>query len=592
MEYLKINSEDGYLNIQDLPHDCIFNKVITGCGGTTVALRNGENYVIAVPTTELIINKIKREDAGLGLNNVFGLFGFTSYTIKKEFKEYVEAEGIKKIMCTYDKLPMIVKMLEPSDFRLLVDEYHILLKAYSYRADAIRGVLGNYKKFKSACFMSATPIMPDFKPEELEGLKEIQAEWNNTDKITVNIQQSNKPFLTAANIITHYITDGFIEVNGAKSYEGFFFINSVEEIANIMQHCNIDNTNARVICADTEANRRKLGTIEISNSNSENKPITFLTCKSFEGVDYFSETGLSFVVSSSAKTQTQASIDTDIPQIAGRIRNGNNPFRNKIVHIMNNTKDETETTFEEMEKKMKIEKKVLNVHINLYNEAEDEEEKEFHKKAINEDYVYIEDGKMCYNDILAKLTLYNFRVKHIVYADGLSIRKEYERQGIQTTNVCYNNETENIKQTKAISFREAYLEALANKSNPVVLDRLYQIDLVKEAIENLTPAQVKTARYVKKNVKELLIAKNDELNKYTKAIKMIKEEMPYGEFIPVKKVKEMLARIYKTLGINKTAKATDISLFFYAKECAKWINGATTKTIAIVRPRATVVTKI
>lgn len=47
---------------------------------------------------------------------------------------------------------------------------------------------------------------------------------------------------------------------------------------------------------------------------------TFLTSKSFEGVNYFSETGICYVVSSSTNPNTLASIDTDIPQIAGRIR--------------------------------------------------------------------------------------------------------------------------------------------------------------------------------------------------------------------------------------------------------------------------------
>ena len=67
MELLPINSSDGFLHLRDLPHNCIFNKVVTGCGGTTVVLRNSEDYVIAVPTTELIINKTGRTDAGLSL---------------------------------------------------------------------------------------------------------------------------------------------------------------------------------------------------------------------------------------------------------------------------------------------------------------------------------------------------------------------------------------------------------------------------------------------------------------------------------------------------------------------------------------------
>lgn len=40
MKNLKINSTNGKLNLSDLPQNCIFNKVITGCGGTTVALFN------------------------------------------------------------------------------------------------------------------------------------------------------------------------------------------------------------------------------------------------------------------------------------------------------------------------------------------------------------------------------------------------------------------------------------------------------------------------------------------------------------------------------------------------------------------------
>lgn len=41
---LKINERDGYMVDSDLPHNCIFNKARTGCGATTIAIRNNENY--------------------------------------------------------------------------------------------------------------------------------------------------------------------------------------------------------------------------------------------------------------------------------------------------------------------------------------------------------------------------------------------------------------------------------------------------------------------------------------------------------------------------------------------------------------------
>lgn len=42
MNNIKINSKNGFLNLPDLPYNCIFNKGVTGCGGTTIALFNDE----------------------------------------------------------------------------------------------------------------------------------------------------------------------------------------------------------------------------------------------------------------------------------------------------------------------------------------------------------------------------------------------------------------------------------------------------------------------------------------------------------------------------------------------------------------------
>ena len=288
MKHLTINSTNGKLNMYDLPKNCIFNKVITGCGGTTVALFNNINYVIAVPTTELIVNKTGLNEAGASVltspidgrkQSVFGLFGIFSYSAKKQLKEYLATSGTKKIMCTYDKLAALESYLNPSDYQLLVDEYHILLKAYSYRYKAIGGVLNCYNKYKSYCFMSATPISPEFTPKALEGIEEIRAEWKETDNLKVILERTNKPYLKAANIINTYKKDGFVSMNGNKSYEAFFFINSVTDIASILQYCELTNDEVKIVCADTDKNRTTLAGYSISNSKSENKPFTFITSK-------------------------------------------------------------------------------------------------------------------------------------------------------------------------------------------------------------------------------------------------------------------------------------------------------------------------
>lgn len=319
---IQIDSVDGYLHLEDLPHNCIFNKVVTGCGGTTVALSNDEDYVVAVPTTELIINKIGRADAGVGIVRfddetsrfVYGLHGKYVPYMEKDILGYVASNETRKIICTYDKIPKLCEIINPKRFRLLVDEYHRLLKDYSYRERAIDGVLNNFRRFKSFCFMSATPIQPLFKPSCLEDVDDVIAEWQHKgEKLKVKLMQTNKPYTMAANIVNKYLTNGYITVNGIKSYEAFFFINSVTDIAAILEHCHLSNDDVRIICADNDDNRGKLVGYDISNSRSPNKMFNFITSKSFEGADYHSETGLCFIVSSSCNKHTLASIDTDIP---------------------------------------------------------------------------------------------------------------------------------------------------------------------------------------------------------------------------------------------------------------------------------------
>lgn len=423
---IKINSADGYLHMNDLPHDCIFNKVVTGCGGTTITLQNDEDYIITVPTTELIINKIGRPDAGVGIvkfhdgtsRPVFGLHGRYNAAIEREILEYTDMNNTKKIICTYDKLPKLCELVNPSRYRLLVDEYHRLLKDYSYRERAIDGVLDNFRRFKSFCFMSATPIQPLFKPSCLEDVEDVIAEWQHQEeKLRVKLMQTNKPYTMAANIINKYQTNGYVTVNGIKSYEAYFFINSVTDIAAILEHCHLNNDDVRIVCAKNEENERKLNGYVISSSLSDNKRFNFITSKSFEGADYFSDSGICYVVSSASNKHTLASIDTDIPQIAGRIRTKENPFRYTLVHIFNTNhkKMNLDASFEDMkaitEQSLSVARETVK-HFNKAPTCVKDHLRDGIKHDLNRLYVSYDKQNDVFilNDRLPKLELYNYMV--------------------------------------------------------------------------------------------------------------------------------------------------------------------------------------
>ena len=591
MENLKINSNDGFLHLEDLPHNCIFNKVVTGCGGTTVVLQNAEDYVITVPTTELIINKTDITTAGiskLSYNGIqpFGLFGKYDDSVERRLIDYLNSTGRKKIMCTYDKVPKLMEYIQPKNYRLLVDEYHCLLKAYSYRQKAIDGILDNYRRFKSFCFMSATPILPSFKPSCLEDVREVQADWPKLEKLNVELQQTNKPYLLTANIINKYKRDGFIaSEDGIRSYEAFFFINSVTDIVAILKHCNLSNEEVRIICADNEGNREKLIGYDISNSRSPNKMFNFITSKSFEGADYYSDTGLCFVISSSSNPHTQASIDTDIPQIAGRIRTKTNPFRNFLVHIFNTTykKLNLDMTYEQMEAKTNKALEKARKTVDFFNSATDMDVKdnlrENMKHNLNSLYMKYdkENDQFIINDILPKLELYNYQVNQWVYKNGLSVAKSYEDNGITTTVAPYIKGEATIS-TKKQSFKDAFIQysdiVAHNPHSPAILLFEQQQPLIKAAYYKLGVERVRNLRYTKKYIEAALGCLDEEKTKDQKLAKFIVDHIPSGTTIIVANALDKIRQAYNVFGITKDPKSKDLHQWF---ECSdsylKRVNG-------------------
>ena len=589
MNTLKINSNNGYINLPDLPHNCIFNKVITGCGATTVALFNDENYIIAVPTTELITNKTGLVDAGKAdifspdgkPIQVFGLFGVFSHSVKKALKEYLSGSGLKKVICTYDKLPKLADFLNPSDFRLLVDEYHILLKAYSYRRVAVDGVLNCFKSYKSFCFMSATPISPEFKPAALEGVDDITAVWDDTDTLIVKLDRTNKPYLKAANYIEAYKRDGYITIDGYKSYEAYFFINSVSDIAAILQYCNLSRDEVKIVCADNEQNRAKLAGYTISNSRSANKPFTFITSKSFEGADYYSDSGVCFVVSNSSNTNTLLDISTDIYQIAGRIRTTNNPFRSKLIHIFNTTGKrelDLEISYTQMIQRVADDLEAAKELINLVNS--NDKAKKAADRLFNKEYVMVDDdGSYYINDLLIKLDLYTFKLEQSIYKNGISIIKNYNQNGIVTTAPDYDKLDGSINiRAKKISFKEAFLRYCKLVKAPFKLDSgeadslIYQQPLIVDAYNKLGEARVRSLKYIKKDIKDALINLDADKSKENKIASLLQSRLPIG-FHTTADIHTALAEVYSILGITKAVKASELAKYFDCKGKTKRVDG-------------------
>lgn len=560
MKKLEIQEHDGFLDLEDLPHNCIFNKVVTGCGGTTIALKNGENYVIVVPTTELIENKCyppkdengnsivwKAENRKAGLSpvrNLFGLYGTFTPTLKKGLKEYLSKEGTKKIMCTYDKIPSLVSLIIPKEYRLLVDEYHNLLKIYSYRKEGVEGVLEHFNEFKSYCFMSATPIAMDFKPDALKDVEEYIADWKHIEPLTILPYKTNRAYMLTANLIKAYQREGYIKKDELKSYEAYFFINSVTEIKKILEYTHLTNDDCRIICADEDKNRRTLGEYQISSSTDAPKKFNFITSKSFEGVDFYSETGICYVVSNIHNEHTLLSVDMDIPQIAGRIRNTNNPFRNLVVHIFNTRPKDYYENYgkakKEIEKELEYAKERATAYNRLSIGAKKQQKSDLGKSSFLK---YDEkNDEFIVNDMAAKVVLYNYRLMNSIYRSQKDLVAEYERAGILHSKVEWVQLDDNF--IKPVCKKPTFLETFI-----LYADMKYCLDIeakqsiekeypfIRDALCKLGVEQVKKLRSMKAVKVALEALKKENICADSDIGQRLKTLLTIGAFMPSKELK-------------------------------------------------------
>ena len=156
--------------MSELPTNCLFNKGVTGCGGTELTLSNDRNTIIAMPFVSLVVNKVESEEHR---ENVLVVYGGTT---NQEIETYIRTHDVWKIAVVYDSLPRVINVFEEigidvySECFLLVDEYHILFNQYTFRNEPITKLLGLASRFREKTYMTATPLCDEFMIEELKDM--------------------------------------------------------------------------------------------------------------------------------------------------------------------------------------------------------------------------------------------------------------------------------------------------------------------------------------------------------------------------------------------------------------------------------------
>ena len=104
----------------EIPVNCVLDKGVTGCGATTLAIKQPGHTILALPFIGLVENKKASNPEILGIHG-----GVERET---EISNYVKTHDTLKIATTYESFPLVCDTLitlgyDPyKDFFLFVDE--------------------------------------------------------------------------------------------------------------------------------------------------------------------------------------------------------------------------------------------------------------------------------------------------------------------------------------------------------------------------------------------------------------------------------------------------------------------------------------
>ena len=547
-------------HLQDLPYNCIFDKGLVGCGGTTIAITNNQPYIISVPFLSLIENKCNQHS---------NLFAVTSKTSIKEIVDYLQSVDIPKVICTYDSLCKLTEVIEtnlnPKDYRLLIDEYHLLFTSYSFRHEAVRCVLDNYTKFKSYCFMTATVLEDEFILTELSHIPKVEAIWSNVKEVTV---ASYKCETNVINTVAHVITK---HLSGELKGNAYFFVNSVQFIKETILFCNLDETNTRAIWS--KHNKVQMP-ISLGKTIDSPRKINFFTSTCFEGVDLYDENAVIYIISDKTKSNTLVDISTAFQQIACRVRN--TKYWDKIYHIYTSTRYDVALSYEEFKQESKKTIQLSNQYLDYINKAPEGFANLF--TSLNEAYYIAKRGdEITFDENLVKIDLYNFKITRCLYKLRVNLTKEYQNHKFKVQEY-----TSLIKKSFKISnvFKEVVEEC--EKGDIDYLNWAFnKYDFLEVAVKYLGYKKMKELKYSPKTIKRYCM-KYTHISKEEKVKKLCNDYFQTGLYYDNTTIKNEIQEIYNSLEIEKTAKASDIINYKKVKVKQKMIKGVVTNGYIIL----------
>ena len=627
------------------PSKCIINKQLPGCGFTEYCINGPENIILCSPRKMLLENKkdqhefdvylvvnemdkesnidkdLSKVDKNISVDLSVNLEISTNSEIYKrlyrEIEEYCMSRSINglpcKILVTYDSYRIVKDILEKlnrfQNFYTVVDEFQSILHDSRFKSDTELKFLEYLKQSPTAYFVSATPMMDEYL-EMLDEFKDLP--YYELDWYTEDLSRVIKPDLDVfvmrsvgekmSEIIQKYLSGDFEEIvvlrNGIPtkivSTEAVFYVNSVNHITSIIKKNNLTPEQCNILCSKTDDNLKKIQKRlgkkfiigEVPLEGDPHKMFTFCTRTVYLGADFYSLCARSFIFSDSNIDSLAVDISEDLPQILGRQRLKENPWKNNAIFYYRSTANYREMKAEDFQKiindKQKSTESLLRVYSSTFIESDKFElalkyQKDAKASNYKDDYVAVnkihtKDGNIILKPVYNNLVLVNeiraFKIQQIDYKDRFTVfstvhntltRDDIVNQEVSEFLRIYTGLTTIYDKLKLLC---EY--GLSSDAINIVLGQIADSDEIKSYYTSLGPQRLKSLGYnLTKIKKELgIVTFSQELLESS-----IYSEFKIGDKLKMSEIKNMLGKIYSSINYDATPKATDLENYFEVKRC-------------------------
>ena len=549
-----------------LPHG-IVNKTKTDVGGTYVAANCRYNYIIVCPFRDLV------DSIAADKNNKYEIFKCYGGTREHQFRKYIKEHRIYKIAVTYDSLDKLLKWMDGNTdgWKVLIDEYHLILEDMDYRESAIMQMCWNIQKFKHYTFLSATPIDEEYEIDFFKILPHYKVVWPQGIPITIRKIKATCLPLGLSKLIHIFKEEGIClpDINGElkRVEQLFIFLNSVTTIKQVIDTLELEEDEVKICCAQRQRNRLILGRFKRESAIAPNKRINFFTKKSFQGCNLFSNNGLIIVASDVHRTQTLVDITTTMEQISGRLRENDeyhNIFRNTMVHIFSTNNSVLSQT--EFDAEMKRKEDAAVRLLSLQEKADEKELNALIKRVnIENDILSIEEGRLVRNELKRMAFIRKQKIRE-AYKDGINLRAAYNKSEkfVQAKQEYWDEFDLLLVRAVTISYEKLLKDYLEHPSEQ------YEIEYpeFKDIKRYLKETEMNSCRWNKEKMMKVV----EDKKKLQQAFRAIYKK---GAFISNNELKRVLSEQFDRLGINLSPKATQIKEcdIYHVERCSHTIDG-------------------